>query len=139
MSRLYYDAPANQAEMYSGKTEDKTEQYIEKVIKLIPSEVIAVYLTICGIIPSLKSESLQGTLYWVALIVGIVGTPIYLNRMAKENEPKLAHIIVSTVLFVIWAYQITGNKLLGEENFEPALASILLVIITFFSGKIPLN
>jgi hypothetical protein len=50
----------------------------------------------------------------------------------------MAHLIISTVAFGIWAYAISGNVVLGPPGFQYALAGIALLLFTFISGFIPL-
>lgn len=52
MSRLYYDKPATSTGLMRGKGA-ATKEYLEKVAKLIPSEIVAGYMTIIGVVPSI--------------------------------------------------------------------------------------
>ena len=54
MSRLYYDqpVPGEEAKLISRK--DGAKNYLEKVAKLVPSEVLAAYMTMVGLVASIR-------------------------------------------------------------------------------------
>jgi len=138
MSRLYYDIPANDARFAGGNDRtEKTKEYLDKVSRLVPAEILAAYMAIIGLIPAIHNELLETISFILAFVGGIVGTPFYMSFMADENRPKRIHIIVSTAAFILWAYIVSGHLI--PNYYNPAFGSILLIIFTAGSGKIPLN
>ena len=77
MSRLYYEKSATAAELSKGRLEDKKE-YLEKVAKLIPSEIIAAYITVVGLIPLIGKESLHSWFFGGIFLLCFILTPIYI-------------------------------------------------------------
>ncbi len=147
MSRLFYEREkstrSNGGEKAKaiGHNESETgvRAYLEKVAKLIPGEVLAAYLTMIGLATGINdiSENTQNIILWCIFSIGAVFTPIYLNYMADQDKPKAVHLILSTVAFVVWAYQVTGDKLPIWYNAN--VASIALILFTLISGVIPLK
>jgi hypothetical protein len=137
MSRLYYDKPTTNSRMMSGQ-EDSYKEYGEKVAKLIPSEIIAFYLTAVGLVPLIRFEPAHpfffGGIFFFCLII----TPFYLNIQADKNKPKTIHIILSTFAFILWAYA-TSGQVVVPMIYDPAIASIALGAFSLVSGKIPLS
>jgi len=156
MSRLYYekketefsfrsfmrssgDAPKDGAPSQAGKT---AAIHLEKVAKLVPSEVIAGYLIMFGFVSEVGSASLQSLIPWLVFLFGVVLTPIYLWNVADANKPRRNHLIVSTIAFVVWAYVTTGEQLMATINpdlFDKAIGSILLVAFSLVSAVVPLD
>lgn len=145
MSRLFYesDITVNTATtiprmsfQVRGKRDSK--QYLEKVAKLIPSEIIAGYLTLIGFVPLIRNSTLWPWVYGSIFTICLALTPLYMYLQADKGRPKRIHILVSSIAFVVWAYAISGGAIVGRAH-DPALASILLVIFSLISGAVPLN
>lgn len=146
MARLYYDPPSTPV------TEESTaggggnnaggqsfSDYLEKVSRLIPAEVLAGYLTMMGFVGSIGSAETQKIVNWVIFGACLVLTPLYLNNVAVPDKPKRNHLIISTVAFIVWAYVTTGGQLLGPDLFSQAIGSIVLILFSLISALIPLN
>jgi len=115
---------------------DITEKsdYSDKLLKLIPGEVVAAYITIAGIIPS--DPSAIPTAKWVSLCVAIVlllSIPLYLNRMSAGCYARQKFFTM--IAFIIWLYSLGGPFKLwaeatGVEFHIPYIGSILLILWT---------
>ena len=106
--------------------EIKTNQeYLGRLLKLIPSEIIAAYMVIQGFIPV---ESAKWGLSIVSLVLLII-TPFYLKYAQKVE--KNTQVFVSTVSFVIWVYAIGGPFVLWNIH-QTWIASVLLLLWTTF-------
>lgn len=138
MSRLYYDKPANAASLAGGSPPNPAKDYLEKVAKLIPSEVLAVYLGLIGWVPAVRFAVSKTWLYAGVFLLCLVLTPLYLSAMADKNKPKRIHLIVSTIAFPIWAYSVSGGSVIPRA-YDPAVAGMLTLIFTAISGLIPLD
>jgi hypothetical protein len=151
MSRLYYE-PRKSPMKHGGDiieshqtgsvSQRSFNDYLEKVALLVPSEVIAAYLTMFGFVSTLKSESSKEIFLWVIFVACLVLTPLYLNKVADANKPKRNHIIISTIAFIVWAFVMSGVqfvKSLGFNEYDPAIASIVLVLFSIISAIVPLD
>jgi hypothetical protein len=142
MSRLFYEAdPARQKDFLRkgpGGGAATTKSYLEKVAKLVPSEVIIGFLTIVGFIPLIRFSSLQMWFLWGAFLLGLMLTPIYLNFQAEKGKPKKLHLGISTIAFMAWAYATSGEKMI-PQLYDPAIGSIVLVVFSLISGAVPLR
>jgi len=106
--------------------EIKTNQeYLGRLLKLIPSEIIAAYVAIQGFIPA---NSAKWGLTIVSLVLLIL-TPIYL-KMA-QNVEKNSQIFVSTLSFVVWVYSMGGPFVLWNIH-QPWISSAVLLLWTLF-------
>jgi len=111
----------------------KEDPYVSKIIKLIPADIISVYLAVFNIV---KSNNLNPdgntTLQWIVFGLVLIITPFYLKKVAQINTTK--QIILCTVSFVIWVFSM-GGPLDGVSigGFTAQfLGAILLPIYTLF-------
>lgn len=152
MERLYYETkkisrPEATLEAEEGQTPPQVNggginEYLNKIARLIPSEIIAGYLFLMGGAGLIKNGNIQIVAYWVAFAVGLILTPVYLNKVAAEKKPKINHIIVSSLGFIVWAYATTGEALsatIAPDIYDSAVASFILALFSLISGKIPLT
>jgi len=100
-----------------------TEEYKGKLLKLIPSEIIAAYMVLQGMVPQDKGK-------WGLIIVSVVLlilTPFYLKTM--ERVKRNLQVVVSTLGFVVWVYSL-GGPFVYWGLHESWIASIILVLWT---------
>lgn len=85
----------------------KEDPYVSKIIKLIPADIISVYLAVFNIIKS--STQNQGNninLQWIVFILILLITPFYLKKVAKIET--LQQIVFCTLSFVVWVFSLGG-------------------------------
>jgi hypothetical protein len=98
--------------------------FLKAVLKLIPSEVVAVFVFLQGILP----EALMPHLVVSAFLVGI--TPLYLRfAMGVRSGPQL---LVSTVSMAVWIYALGQGpvRFLEAPWYEPWYGSVVLALWT---------
>jgi hypothetical protein len=114
--------------------ERKSDDYSSRLVKYIPSEVIALYVTLGTIIDSAKSES-KIALSAFVLILGLLATPLYLWRILKVN--KVRQLAISTGAYVVWVIAIKTPPFLANAGwYEPQYAALLLPVYTFAAALI---
>jgi len=134
MGRLVQAKPAD-ARLFSTTVRDPGKEYLERVSRYIPGEIIAAYLAGIAAVSSAPDAGLRVVLYWVLFLGCLVLTPIYLRYMAVEQEPRRLHMLVGSVGFCVWAYSLGG--LFRELSiYQAAIASILLIFFSLVSGLI---
>ena len=115
-------------------------EYLERVAKYIPAEIIATYTAVNGTLASLP----VALKYWFLLgnlVICWAFTPIYLKLLAMpKDKPSLrTQQIMSTIAFPIWAYSVSGDKgFFGGElhiYFEGA-ASAFILLFSLISGAV---
>jgi hypothetical protein len=144
MARLFYDSKDETLASpvpgfgFGTRRRSAAAEYGEKIAKLIPSEVLAGYLALVGLVPSIKSASLHRPVYFSVFVFCLIITPVYLNYQALRGKPRLVHLLISSAAFPIWAYAMSGSVVI-PSLYDPALASILMIVFTLVSGVIPLD
>jgi len=110
-----------------------TDYYTDILLKYIPAESVALYLTLQGmVLSSVEAPALNAWL-WVAFGIGIIGTPLYLWRIQQVS--KRMQLAVSTVAFGVWVFAL-GGAFAALSWYEPFLGSVMLVVFTFFAPLI---
>jgi hypothetical protein len=105
----------------------QADDYTSKLVKYIPSEVVALYIALGSILGS--SDKSDSSLYWVIFGVCLVGTGLYLWRVT--NVTKVTQIVISVVAFFVWAFAL-GGPFESLSWYDPIYGALLLPIYTFF-------
>jgi hypothetical protein len=104
----------------------KPDDYVTKLLKYIPAEVIALYITLDALARSSGETQLQ--LYWLIFAFGIVVTPLYLWRIQKVH--KVLQLLISTVAFFVWVFAM-GGPFVHLDWYNPLYGGMLLPSYTF--------
>jgi hypothetical protein len=98
--------------------------FLKAVLKLIPSEVVAVFVFLQGVLP----QAIVPHLVVSAFLVGI--TPLYL-RFAMGVRSG-AQLLVSTVSMIVWIYALGQGpvRFLQAPFYEPWYGSVVLALWT---------
>jgi hypothetical protein len=99
------------------------QDYKSKLLKLIPSEIIAAYLVIEGIIP--ENRKYIGTL--VVSIILLFMVPLYLRKI--YNVRRIGQHIFVMFAFLIWIYSL-GGPFRYWNIWEAWIGSSLLILYT---------
>src|SRR5208283_3127540 len=138
-TRLYYP-PVNKPQLASGTTDvaQVAGNAVEKIVKLIPAEVIAAYYALIYLASDVARESWHIWLFGIAFLAGLIATPIYLYKKADHQKPYKTQIVMSTIAFVPWAFLTTGKQVV-PRYYDSALAGFVVVIVTLFTGWFPIR
>lgn len=122
----------NRTIIRSGEIQDTTrtapapDTYTSRLLKYIPSEVIAVYLTLTALLRA--SAAPDRMLEWLVFAFGVVVTPLYLWRVQRVWKPL--QLVLSTVAFVVWAFAL-GGPFLSLTWYTAVYGGLLLTAYTF--------
>lgn len=101
--------------------------YGERLVKLIPSEVVGIYLVGVGIIPS---NAKTPVIVWAIVCFGLVVLARAYGTRAPNLPPQWKAVFISCVSFVIWVYTIPGPF----QSFGlavPYVGSLAILVWTF--------
>jgi len=108
------------------------DEFLGKVLKLIPAEVVSIYIAAIGIIE--VTESVNNTMmFWIIFVLCFIATPLYLWRLTHVKDTL--QLVISTIAFVVWVFAV-GNKFITETitGYQTAYGAIFLIFFTFFVG-----
>ena len=121
-------APAAQADYSS---------YLNRLMKMVPTEVIGLYLVGSGIIP--HEQPLILTLWALICLVGAITMRVWGTADAGANQPTdWIHVAISAVAFIIWLFSMgggpfaTGGVFAAAYEQTPYVGSLLVLAWTFF-------
>jgi hypothetical protein len=122
------------------------DDYKDRLVKYIPAESVALYtftdklvtayygINELGSPTRVAPDVWFGILPWALFVLGVVGTPIYLRRQKLRGQPWKAHVVISTVAFILWAYTLNGSLFLVNQWYHVLLASLAAPVFTFVAG-----
>ncbi len=109
--------------------------YIDRLVKYIPTEIIALYLGATNVVP-FKDPS-RWTALWIITGLCVVCTPIYMYVATKsEGQPTLwSQIAISSIAFPVWVFAIGGPfRLFSWYDEKQWVAAIVITFGTFLAG-----
>ena len=109
------------------------QSYLDRLIKMIPAEVIGLYLVGKGIIPADQTIPL---LIWILIcLIAVVAVRIYgTNDPNAVHHIDWPHVAISAVAFLIWVYTIggIGGLFVDFSQKYPYVGSLMVLVWTFF-------
>jgi hypothetical protein len=109
------------------------QSYLDRLIKMIPAEVIGLYLVGKGVIPVNQTIPL---LIWVLVcLIAVITVRIYGTYDPNAvHRIDWLHVVISAVAFVIWVYTIggLGGPFADFSQNYPYVSSLLVLVWTFF-------
>lgn len=116
--------------------EQETDPYTSKIIKLIPADIIGVYLGVFNIIKSSSENQVNNnTLQWIVFGLILIITPFYLKKVAGVIGTR--QIAFSTLSFVVWAFSL-GGPLDGQDIGGYTIQFLGALFLPIYTLLIPL-
>lgn len=136
------NAPGDVAPVLATRQVNTGDDYLAKVAKYIPGEIVAAYLAAQTLITNLAQTVPGKTFAFLAMVLILaVLNPFYLKRLAarestpQEQKPWKRQAIVSTLSFLVWVYALVeAPNALGIYN--ALFASLLLIVWTLLAGLV---
>lgn len=113
-------------------TSDGGDDYLDRVAKYVPVEVVGGYLTLVGFLPT------DISLLWPlgVLVLCWALSPAYIWRRAKLGDDWRTHAAVSFFAFPVWAFAI-GRGVFESGTIGPDfLPALLLVVFSLVAGLV---
>ncbi|MCC7529764.1 MAG: hypothetical protein IT342_14670 [Candidatus Melainabacteria bacterium] len=109
------------------------ESYFEKLLKLIPADIVAGWTALQGIIIDQAGNS--PTIQWIVFGVLAVLTPLYVCYLKTEPPGfaanKLFHCFSSLFAFTVWVFALGGPFMAQWPTwYQPFYGSIALILTT---------
>lgn len=124
----------------------QADDYKDRLIKYLPAESVAFYACVDKLLMAFYGIDASGSLTgkpadfalvilpWTFLVIGLVGTPIYLYKQALKGQPWILHAAISTVAFLFWAYTLGGSLFILNGWYHILVAAIVAPVFTFIAG-----
>jgi hypothetical protein len=108
----------------------KEDGYFAKVVKYIPSEVVAVYVLLTGLISTLDAESHQAFWEWVVLGCMLPLSFLYMLRATREEAKTTPwiQIVIAPIAMASWAFAL-GGPFVHFEWYNAAVGAIVMILL----------
>ena len=127
----------------STKTGESVDSFAARVVKYIPADVVAAWITVSSLIkPASTSSTAAQTDYPVLFVifgVFVVLTALWTWRTTNHQNMPVAktQIAISTVSFIVWVFALGGPFQYFEAvSARPYLGGVVLIIWTLVAGLI---
>jgi len=104
------------------------DSYRERLLKVIPSEVLGVYMAANGAVVSMSPSPVW--LQWVIFGLALAATPLWL--IFFQSVRSVIQNILAGIGFVIWVMAL-GGPFLTIPGYQPGIGSVFLMV---FSGLV---
>lgn len=107
----------------------KPDNYQTRLLKLIPTEVVAVYVFISGLIQGGEGSNYD-ILRWVVFGILFLINPFYLRYVT--NVTNIRQIIICTIGFAVWVFSLGDYyQMIGHDlKFMQIVGSVVLALYT---------
>ncbi|MCF8242278.1 MAG: hypothetical protein K9J16_12900 [Melioribacteraceae bacterium] len=102
-----------------------TNEFKDRLLKLIPSEVVAAYMVLHGFITDKTETDL--IIGWIVFGVLLLLTPLYLKRFQQVDD--FAQLVITSISFAVWVFTI-GGPFESFAWYSSKVASVVLVLWT---------
>jgi len=115
------------------RTVNRADDYLSRVLKHIPSEIVMAYVAIEGVLRTSYNPNVWAqrqtlsTLLWIVTAVLTVLTPFYLWRVMRVRGGT--QLFISTLSVPVWLFALGGPFALLDW-YEPAFGAIVLPLYT---------
>ena len=111
------------------RTVRQADNYLSKVLKYIPSEIIMAFVAIEGVLRSSYRENspLFQDILWYVTIALLIIAPLWLWRVMGVTSIK--QLFLSTLALLVWLFAM-GGPFRFLDWYKPALGSVALPIYT---------
>ena len=119
----------------AGTAAATADNYLGRLVKYIPAEIVALYLGIAGVIPKLDDGNTNYRALWIIFLITQCLVPIYLFLVTKRErkKPLWPQIFLSTIAFPIWVFAL-GGPFESLPWYRSWIASVTLMFVTFVFG-----
>ena len=108
---------------------EEFREYLSRLLKMIPAEVLGVYTIGAGFIPT--TEHFAGAIWGVVCLALVVVVRVYGTADPDNNQgPQRVPIVVAAIAFVIWVYNL-GGPFVAYELHVPYVGSLAVLLWSF--------
>lgn len=105
--------------------ENITDNYLSRLFKYIPTEIIGVFIVTDSILKS--QEYYNVILGLIVFVTLLIITPVYLFKV--QQVTKYSQLVISSLCFVVWSFSI-GGPFVAASWYDPIQSALLLPVFT---------
>lgn len=125
-------------QLQSSRFSEDIDSYPSKIIKYIPSDIVAAWVAATNIMKS--DTELANPIWWIALGIGIVLTAAWTLKQTQVpgKPPAITQTIISTIAFVVWVFAL-GEPFSSLSFYRYSYASLILILYMLIVPLVPLQ
>ena len=114
----------------------KLDGYFDRLLKYIPSDIVAAWVAIIGLIAAAEGVPVP-TLLWIMFAVFVVMTAVWTYMQTREADmpPAKTQIAIATISFIVWVFAL-GGPFVYLDFYNPIYGSIVLIMYSLVAGMI---
>ena len=119
-----------ETQLQVSRTDITVDNYFEKIMKYIPSEIVGAWIAIQGIAKNIATQNI--IFLWGILIFLSVLTFFYINNQTSvaNKPPAIKQTLISVGAFLIWAFAIGGEPFESLAFYNSGYGAILMILYT---------
>ena len=104
--------------------------YLDRLLKLIPAETVAVYLFVGGVLQTALKDQPSALSLWLWIVFGVIGVGniLYLKKAGQVTD-ALQYVLL-TVAYAVWIFTV-GGPFATTGWYQPFMGSVILGLFTF--------
>lgn len=124
------------SEYQASGTTSKVDTYFDRVVKYIPSDIVAAWAVATGLITSTPNIP-RGTVLWIAFVIGIIFTALWTLKQTTEpkKKPAITQTAISVGAFIVWVIAL-GGPFVTLAFYNVVYGSLLLIGYSLFIGLV---
>jgi len=113
------------------------DAYFDRVVKYIPSDVVAAWTAAAGLIAGAQNIP-KDTILWITFFVGLILTAgwTYRQTTIPGKITAVTQILIATGAFVVWVFALGGGPFSSLAWYNPVYGSLLLIAYTLLVALI---
>lgn len=118
----------------------KLDSYRDKLLKLIPAEIVAAFLALKGLLDAAQNVDGIALIQWIVFAGLLIFTPLIYRFIYKVKDVK-QHVL-TILAFVIWVFTIGGpfDQFFQGPDGEilPIKGIIASIVLVFYTLAVPM-
>jgi hypothetical protein len=116
-----------------GTPRPSPDTYKDRLLKYIPAEVVALYLTLHGSAAAARDTIPQAPVQWAIFAILLAATPLYTLRITKipGAVPAKRQAGIAMGAFLVWVFAL-GGPFTQLSWYQGIYGTLLLPLYTFF-------
>ena len=112
------------------------DNYFDRIVKYIPTEIVAAWVAVSAIIEASASVSKDGAL-WTAFVFGLAITAAWIWRqtMSVSRRAAATQIAISCIAFAVWVLAL-GGPFADLGWYDPVWSALAPIGFTLVAGVI---
>jgi hypothetical protein len=112
-----------------------SDDYLGRLAKYVPAEIVGLYLATAGMIPENLTSKAKCLALWAVFIGSAILVPIYFIFATSRGgkKPLWPQVLLPSIAFPVWVFAI-GGPFSCLDWYHAWIASIVLAFVTVAAG-----